>query len=145
MLTAFPRPASSQLTTRHGFNDPAIDWQLFDNGRKLAMRENRPIFLLAHTTWCPHCALYREVFFDKSIVELMGAFIPVIVDRDLQPDVTARYAPDGDYIPRTMFLTSEGQLAKELRYTDSKFNYFVDYDDPHFLREYLGRAIRHFP
>lgn len=133
---------AGQLTPKHGFNDADIDWLLFDDGRKRARREGKPIFFLAHTTWCPHCAGYRDVFFDEAVVALMAAFVPVLVDRDLQPDVSAQFAPDGDYIPRTMFLTPDARLAKRLRYTTREFNYFVDYEDPSHLRGYLKRALR---
>lgn len=144
MLTPLPALASPQLTARHGFNDAAIDWHLFEDGKRLAQRAAKPILFVAHTTWCPHCVSYRDVFFDKTVVELVRAFIPVIVDRDLQGDVSARFAPDGDYVPRTMILTPKGKLVRKLRYTSSKYNYFVDYDDPSYLSQYLQRAIRHF-
>lgn len=143
-LTTLPGKASSQPIAKHGFNDVSIEWQLFDHGQRLALSEGKPILFLAHTTWCPHCMRYREVFFNDEVVKLVNAFIPVIVDRDLQSDITARFAPDGDYIPRTMFLTPEAQLVRELRYRNTEFNYFVDYDDPSNLIKYLRRAIRYF-
>lgn len=144
LLIARPDKAKASLTTRHGFNDAEIDWQLFDAGRKIAQRDKKPMFVLAHTTWCPHCVAYRKIFFDAKIVAKMQAFVPVIIDRDIQSKLSAQFAPDGDYIPRTMFFDSKARLITKLRFRNAEFNYFVDYSHPRHLRNYMTRASKYF-
>lgn len=142
--TMLPSVAKSALTARHGFNDDAIKWSLFDEGASLAARTWRPIFFLAHTTWCPHCERYRSNFFDARVVERLSRFVPVIVDRDHQPKINDRYSPDGGYVPRSMVLTPDARLLSGVSGSRSDFRWFLDYNDVSQLVAFLDEGLSQF-
>ncbi|ETN85234.1 hypothetical protein NECAME_16850 [Necator americanus] len=77
----------------HGFTDE-IDWVEWDRAIGVAKDLNKPIFFLIHKTWCGAC---------KELIELSKKFVMVNVEDDDEPE-DDKYAPDGGYIPRILFL-----------------------------------------
>ncbi|CAG0907765.1 unnamed protein product [Darwinula stevensoni] len=84
--------------------------------------------IIFHRSWCPHCQVLRERFAaSSSIFEASLDFVMVnLHDEDdaTMPD-DKRFAPDGIYVPRVLFLDSEGNLMdvkNEAKY-DQKYNY----------------------
>jgi len=118
-------PAHAELTTKHGFNDEALDWLLLDEGIEKATETKRPILLLAHTTWCPHCTLYKELFFKKDVLAALEPYVCCLIDRDEQPDLNDAYSPDGGYVPRTMVLGSDGSHLPMVRGPNPAYKYLM--------------------
>lgn len=120
-----------------GWND-AIAWRGFDEGLSEAKQEQRPIMMVVHTSWCPKCRSLKQVFNeDPQIERLSEHFVMVHVDQDQNPAATL-YAPDGQYIPRVLFLDPNGKLDPELGNPDRrhKFRYFYT------PQEDLGATMR---
>ena len=114
----------------HDWNDKNIAWKSLDDGLAEAKKDKKPICLIVYTEWCPHCANYAKIFSDPKIVEKSKSFVMIHVDQDKEKDRAKDYAPDGGYIPRTMFLTSDGTLDKDIHTPRDKFQYFYDEKDP---------------
>ena len=54
------------------------------------------------------------MFHDAKVVEKSKQFVMIRLDRDKNGEVSKKYAPDGEYIPRTYFLTADGVLDPEI-------------------------------
>lgn len=114
----------------HDWNDAAIRWQPYEAGLAAASKEKKPVCLVVYTEWCPHCANYSKVFHDPKVVDEAKHFVMIRVDKDKQPKVSAKYAPDGEYVPRTYFLSSSGELATAVQAPRDRYKYFYDERDP---------------
>lgn len=111
---AAPAAPSPPRADAHGFND-AIAWVSLDDGLAEAARTGKPVMLLVHASWCSKCKALRPAFFDPRLVEASRQFVMVNVDQDEVPQVKA-YAPDGEYIPRILFLDpSTGEVDASLK------------------------------
>ena len=110
----------------HDWNDKEIAWKGLDDGLALAKKEKKPVCLVFYTEWCPHCANYSGVFHDPKVVERAKKFVMIKLDQDKNKDVGGKYAPDGGYIPRTMFLTSEGALDPDVHAPRDQYKFFYD-------------------
>ncbi|MFE3839285.1 thioredoxin family protein [Pseudogemmobacter sonorensis] len=97
-----------------GFSPEVFGWLGLDEGLALARETGKPVFLLVKTDWCPHCRNYRAAFADPRNAAFAGDYVFVMLDRDHEGDLSARLAPDGDYIPRTMILTGRGVNRPDL-------------------------------
>ncbi len=115
---------------RNGWNTSKIEWQAFATGLQQAKSENKPVCLVFYTEWCPHCRAYSHVFEDERVVERARDFVMIRVDADADPALSAKYMPDGKYIPRTYFLTSDGTLDGSLHAPAKHYQFFYDEDDP---------------
>jgi protein-disulfide reductase (glutathione) len=61
--------------------------------------------LVVHAGWCPRCEELKASFFDATLAALSRQFVMVNVDADAEPrSQQPPYVPDGDYIPRVMFI-----------------------------------------
>lgn len=99
--------------------DQPVKWQIFsDEAFKLARELNRPILLDIGASWCHWChVMDSESYSDLEIASLINdMFVPIKVDRDLMPDVDARYQSAVGALtgtggwPLTAFLTPEGKV-----------------------------------
>ena len=84
-----------------------------------AEAEQKPILLFIGTAWCRWTAeMERFSFGDGRVVRLVtDRFLPVRVDAERRPDVSARYTLDG--WPTTAFLTPAGDLLGGGTYLDA--------------------------
>jgi thiol-disulfide isomerase/thioredoxin len=121
-----PRPARAG----GDWNDDGIKWQSYEDGLKVAKADKKPVCLIFYTTWCPHCANYSGVFHDPKVVEETKKFVMIRLDKDKNNDLSAKYGPDGQYIPRTLFLSSAGELDPEIHAPRDQYKYFYDEKDP---------------
>jgi hypothetical protein len=121
------------LGTAHAggdWNDKGIAWQPYDKALATAKKEKKPICLVFYTEWCPHCTNYSKVFHDPKVVEKSKQFVMVRADKDKQAELSKQFAPDGEYIPRTYFLTPAGTLVPDVHAPREKFKYFYDENQP---------------
>lgn len=112
------------------WNTTGIAWKTPTEGLAEAKASNKPVCLILYTDWCPHCTNYSQVFHDAAVVEQSKAFVMIHVNKDQDPALSGKYAPDGDYIPRTMFLKPDGTLMPEVTEQRDQFKYFYDESEP---------------
>lgn len=124
------------------FNTGGITWHSYAEGLERAQVEGKPIYMLVHATWCPTCRAFRSVFFERRVEVLSQKLIFVLVDRDQEPEISQAYAPDGDYIPRSMILSPEGVLQEALDSGRSDYRYFLPVEEPGPLIGLLEQAMR---
>jgi thiol:disulfide interchange protein len=110
----------------HDWNDGQIVWKDYEAGLATAKKENKPVCLVFYTEWCPHCANYSKVFHDPKVVERSKQLVMIRLDKDKNAELSKQYAPDGEYIPRTFFLTPDGKLEAGIHAPREKFQYFYD-------------------
>ena len=123
------------------WNDPAIKWMPYSDGLAAAKKEKRPVCLVFYTEWCPHCQNYSGVFHDDKVVERAKKFVMIRLDRDKDTDVSKKYAPDGEYIPRTYFLKPDGSLDPDIHAERDNYKYFYDERNPEPLVKNMDVAL----
>ncbi len=126
MLAAVATPA----VAGGDWNDSGIAWKGYDDGLAEAKTSNKPVLLIFYTDWCPHCSNYSKVFHDPAVVELSKSFVMIHLNKDKETATSAKYAPDGEYIPRTFFLKSDGTLLDQITAPRPTYKYFYDEHDP---------------
>ncbi len=124
-----------------GFTPDAVRWTGYDDGLREAAATRKPVCLVFYTTWCPHCHNYLRVFDDPRVVLKSQSFVMVKLDADQNSDLSRRYAPDGDYIPRTFFLSPDGELQPALAGRPPPDRYLYDESDPASLLAGMDRAL----
>ena len=112
------------------WNDSGIAWKGYEEGLAEAKSSNKPICLILYTDWCPHCTNYSKVFHDPAVVELSKNFVMIHLNKDKEAAVSSKYAPDGEYIPRTFFLKPDGTLLEQITAPRPTYKYFYDEKDP---------------
>jgi thiol-disulfide isomerase/thioredoxin len=112
------------------WNDGQIKWQPYEEGLAAAKKDKKPVLIVFFTEWCPHCQNYSAVFHDPKVVEQSKKFVMVRLDKDKNAELSKKYAPDGEYIPRTYFLSSSGTLEPAIHAPRDQYQYFYPEKDP---------------
>jgi thiol-disulfide isomerase/thioredoxin len=114
LAMAGPVLAEAPVPRETAFNDAGFDWYSYDDGLRLAAEQGRMVFVVVQTDWCPHCNELRGAFGAPDVVAHAGDFVFVLIDRDEEAELSARLAPDGDYIPRVLVLDRAGVIQRRL-------------------------------
>jgi thiol-disulfide isomerase/thioredoxin len=126
------------------WNDAAIKWRGYAEGLTEAKKEKKPVCLIFFTEWCPHCTRYSGVFHDPKVVEKAKSFVMIRLDKDKNGELSAKHKPDGEYIPRTYFLSPGGEFAADIRAPREKYQYFYNEADPAELLASMDAALKRF-
>jgi protein-disulfide reductase (glutathione) len=124
------------------WNDEQIGWKSYEEGLAIAKKERKPICLVFYTEWCPHCRNYSGVFHDPKVVEKSKQFVMIRLDKDKNGEISAKYTPDGEYIPRTYFLTADGTLDPEIHAPRPSYKYFYDEAQPGGILSGMDDALK---
>ncbi|MHB8877061.1 MAG: thioredoxin family protein [Myxococcaceae bacterium] len=141
-LAALALVAGCRKKPGNDWNEAQISWQSFDDGLAAAARTRQPICLVFTTDWCPHCTNYRAIFKDAAVVARASSFVMIRVDSDKHPELSRRFAPDGEYIPRTLFLSPDGVLEPSVHPPRTRSMYFYDERDPSDLLSGMNAALQ---
>lgn len=128
--------------SREGWNDAQIPWRTFEEGMQEASASNKPVALIFFTVWCGHCKNFMHVFEDPRIVRRSRDYVMIRLDKDKNRELSKKYAPDGEYIPRTYILRSDGTLRDDIHAKRDKFKFFYDEKDPADVLSALDRGIQ---
>lgn len=111
-----------------------INW--LDWGKKSfekARRENKPVLLDIHGTWCHWChVMDSKTYSNEQVIRLVNkGFVPIKADTDRRPDINERYNMGG--WPSTVILAHDGTIfdgatylppEEMIRFLNHALNYF---------------------
>jgi thioredoxin-like negative regulator of GroEL len=123
------------------WNDSGIAWESYEQGLAKAKTDKKPVCLVLYTDWCPHCTNYSRVFHDAAIVARAKDFVMIRINKDQHAEISKKHAPDGEYIPRTYFLSSAGVLDASISAPRAQYRYFYDEADPKSLLAGMDAAL----
>lgn len=133
---------SSSSASAADWNDDAVQWRPWPEALDEAKRDHKPICLIFYTNWCVHCKNYSRVFHAPNVVTASRRFVMVRVNQDDYPFLSRKFAVDGEYIPRTYFLSADGSLDPRIHARRSQHKYFYDENDPTSLLSAMRGAGR---
>lgn len=143
LLVASPMAAEA-ATPAHAeeWNGAEINWRDARSGIYEASKTGRPVIMVFHATWCSVCKRFREVFKNPDIVTASRDFVMILVDADKEKEVNGAFQPDGSYVPRTLFIDSEGNVSDKLVGSDPQYPHSVDVEKPDELLALMKKARR---
>jgi protein-disulfide reductase (glutathione) len=123
------------------WNSTQISWLDVPAGIKEATTSKKPVLMVMHAQWCTACKRYRSVFFNKDVVDASKGFVMILVDIDKYPDINTGFAPDGTYVPRTLFMDAEGNISKKYTGKDPQYPHSINEKDPDELLRLMRQAL----
>ena len=122
-------PARATAPGAENWNAPAIAWHSLKTGIPEATRTGKTVVMVFHAPWCTACAKYRAVFKDERVVAAAKDLVMILVDADADKTANGAFAPDGTYVPRTIFMTPDGEVRTDLTgKSDPKHPHTIDID-----------------
>ena len=122
------------------WNAAEINWRDIKSGIYEASKTSKTVIMVFHATWCSACKKYRGVFRDRDIIEASKDFVMILIDADADKMANGAFAPDGTYVPRTLFLNSDGDVLKDLTGKDPQYPHTIDSDSPEELLALMRKA-----
>ena len=140
-LGALMLPASARTPDlAEAWNGAEIQWHDMTSGVPEAERTGKTALLVFHATWCQVCRQLRAVFKDPEIVAASRDLVMILIDVDKDPDLNSSFAPDGGYVPRTVFVDPQGEVIESLQSANPKYRYSAEPSGPAELLSLMRRA-----
>lgn len=109
--TSSSSSASSAPPVVSEWNRGFVDWVTWSQAIPIAKRERKPIMMVVHKTWCAACRAVGQAFATSPEAELLSKyFVMANVEDDDEPS-DKKYAIQGQYNPRVLFLYPDGEVA----------------------------------
>ena len=122
------------------WNGAEINWRDIRSGIYEASKSGKMAIMVFHAPWCSACKKYRAVFKDSRIVEASKNFVMILIDADADKMTNGAFSPDGTYVPRTLFVTSEGDVSTKLVGKDPQYPHTINIDSPDELLSLMQKA-----
>lgn len=105
----------------------------------------RPGMLVVHKSWCGACRGLKPKFeASKEIETLSTGFVLISLVDDSQPK-EKKYMPDGDYVPRILFINPQGIVMTEVINEVGSTDYKYFYSDAESIARSMKRVLDVFP
>ena len=131
------RPTGKSLA--RGFNDN-IDWVTLEDGMRLIKEQKKPGMILIHKTWCGACKHLKPAVTQSKEMEALSRDFVMINLQDEEEPRDAKYKPDGGYIPRVLFVRSDGEIMHDIYNADGSDNYKYYYSSPDYIVKSMERV-----
>jgi thiol:disulfide interchange protein len=133
--------ARATVPGAENWNAPAITWHSLKTGIPEATRTGKTVVMVFHAPWCTACAKYRSVFKDERVVAAAKDVVMILVDADADKTANGAFAPDGTYVPRTIFMTPDGEVRTDLTgKSDPQHPHTIDIDKADELLALMQKA-----
>ncbi|KAG8222805.1 hypothetical protein J437_LFUL005011 [Ladona fulva] len=90
------------------------DWQTLEEGLLKAKSTKKPLMLVIHKSWCGACKALKPKFAASKGIQALSSNFVMVNAMDSEEPSDKKYAPDGGYIPRILFLSSEGDVLEDI-------------------------------
>jgi len=123
------------------WNDNELTWYDYKEGMKKIKNEETKGLLIFYADWCPTCKQYSTLFAEKKVVKVLSQMVLIKVDRESNLELSKQYDFDGEYIPRTFALDTEGKVMGGLYDKSEQYTYFLPSYDSDYLVEFVRRIL----
>lgn len=105
----------------------------------------RPGMMIVHKTWCGACRTLKPKFdAHREIEALSTGFILISLSDDNQPK-EKKYMPDGEYVPRILFINPHGIVMTEVINENGSADFKYFYSDADSIAKSMKRVLDVFP
>lgn len=134
-----------RITGKHFFGTN-LKWETsLEAGLKKIKTTRRPGMLIVHRSWCGACRGLKPKFeASKDIEMLSNGFVLISLVDDSQPK-EKKYMPDGDYVPRILFINPQGIVMTEVINEEGSTDYKYFYSDAESIARNMKRVLDIYP
>ncbi|XP_043920674.1 anterior gradient protein 2 homolog [Protopterus annectens] len=127
-------------TLSRGWGDQLIWAQTYEEALFKSKTENKPLMIIFHLDECPHSQALKKAFANhKKIQELCEHFILL----NLMFETTDKHlSPDGQYVPRVMFVDPSMTVRADLPGKYGNRLYAYEPQDTDILEENMIKALK---
>jgi len=118
-----------------------ISWHSLAEAKQQAKAHNKPIMVIMHQEWCGACKRLKPLFAESSeILDLSKHFLMVNAQDKEAPHDNTAFKLDGEYVPKIVFLDSEGNLS-DIQNADGNPKYMYFYPTVSHIINSMKRAL----
>lgn len=122
-----------------------LKWETnLEAGLQKILTKQKPGMIIIHKTWCGACRNLKPKFeASLEISNLSGGFVMISLGDENQPQ-DVKYMPDGDYVPRVIFLDPQGAVLVEVINEEGSSDYKYFYSDAETIAKSMKTVLKKY-
>jgi hypothetical protein len=140
MFALLATTASAADSAKIDWNDKELHWLSYQQGMAKLKQTGQRGILIVYADWCSTCKAYSSFFKKPEVVSALAGLVLMRANKDVEPKISMKYGDDGQYVPRTLALSSNGAILKQAYERQDEFAYFIPADQSGDLIEFLRRV-----
>ncbi|MEE6466417.1 hypothetical protein FKM82_006945 [Ascaphus truei] len=141
LAMAIKKEKRSPQTLSRGWGDDITWVQTYEEGLYKAKQSNNPLMVIHHLEDCQYCEALKKVFAESAEAQELAQENFIMLN--LMHETTDKHlAPDGQYVPRIMFVDPSLTVRADItgRYSNRLYTY--EPQDLPLLIENMKKALR---
>lgn len=116
-----------------------------DAGLDKIKSSQRPGMIVCHKSWCEACRKLKPKFSTSREIETLscGFVLISLMDDDLPK--AKKFQPDGDYVPRILFVNPQGTVMVEIINEEGSSDYKYFYGEPSSIARSMKKVLAMYP
>lgn len=139
LLVILVNPAGAAGAAKIDWNDKQLQWLSYQEGVVKLKKTGQRGVLIVYADWCGTCKAYSKLFKEPQVVSALRGLVLMRANADMDAATSKKFGKDGEYVPRTLALSSNGNVLTQAYVGNDRFAYFIPAEDPIELMEFLRR------
>lgn len=125
-LILLAMPFSAIAEKKLDWNDAELTWFDYTSGVQEIQRQKAKGLVVLYADWCPTCKKYSKLFKNKKVVKALDGLVLIRANVDTADEVAELIHYDGGYVPKTIALSSNGEVSKSIYPKKKEFMFYLD-------------------
>ncbi|CAG9112578.1 hypothetical protein JYU34_005044 [Plutella xylostella] len=129
----------------NGFGNNYIWAGSLESGVQMAANHKMPAMIIIYKPLCPACKnLKPKIAGSQEIQTLSKHFVMINLEEGAEAPKTPSYAPDGNYVPRILFLSPEGLIDQDIYNENGSNQHKYFYSRPEQIAQSMKKALEKY-
>ncbi|XP_004931380.1 thioredoxin domain-containing protein 12 [Bombyx mori] len=128
----------------NGFGRSYIWAGSLESGIQIATNHKKPVMVIIHKSWCTACKKLKPKFASSIDLQNLSKHFVMINLVDEEEPASSAFAPDGNYIPRIIFLSPEGSVDHDIYNEDGSSQHKYFYSKPEQIVKSMRKILEKY-
>ncbi|XP_022121145.1 thioredoxin domain-containing protein 12-like [Pieris rapae] len=128
----------------NGFGTSYVWAGSLESGLQIASQHQKPVMVIIHKSWCTACKNLKPKFADSAEIQSLSKHFVMVNLIDNEEPKNNTFAPDGNYIPRIIFMSPKGQVDHDIYNVDGSSQHKYFYSRPEQIAKSMKRVIEKY-
>ncbi|CAG4959582.1 thioredoxin domain-containing protein 12-like [Colias croceus] len=125
----------------HGFGSNFVWAGSLTSGLQIAAQHKKPVMVIIHKSWCTACKNLKPKFASSVEIQDLSKHLVMVNLVDDEEPTSSAFQPDGNYIPRILFMSPKGSVDRDIYNEDGSSQHKYFYSRPEQIAKSMRKVI----
>ncbi|XP_045779290.1 thioredoxin domain-containing protein 12-like isoform X2 [Maniola jurtina] len=128
----------------NGFGSNYVWAGSLEAGMQIAVNHKKPVMVIIHKSWCSACKNLKPKFANSNEIQSLSQHFVMVNLMDEEEPKNNKFAPDGTYIPRILFISPMGMVDCDIYNEEGSSQHKYFYSRPEQIAKSMRKVIEKY-